>query len=67
MSFGSIHTARRMRLDCLGRIGRHLGGQLTNLLGFDTAIPESVRTLAESTVDQTREAYGRSTLPPVPI
>jgi hypothetical protein len=37
------------------------------LLGFDTAIPESVRTLAESTVDQTREAYDRSTLPPVPI
>ena len=36
-------------------------------LGFDTAIPESVRTLAESTVDQTREAYDRSTLPPVPI
>jgi hypothetical protein len=26
------------------------------LVGFDTAIPESVRTLAESTVDQTREA-----------
>jgi hypothetical protein len=25
-------------------------------LGCDTAIPESVRTLAESTVDQTREA-----------
>ena len=38
------------------------------LLGFDTAIPpESVRTRAESTVDQTREAYDRSTLPPVPI
>ena len=30
-------------------------------LGFDTAIPEGVRTLAESTVDQTREAYDRST------
>ena len=30
-------------------------------LGFDTAIPESVRTLAEKTVDQTREAYDRST------
>ena len=31
------------------------------LLGFDTAIPESVRALAENTVDQTREAYDRST------
>jgi phasin len=30
-------------------------------LGFDTAIPEGVRALAESTVDQTREAYDRST------
>ena len=30
-------------------------------LGFDTAIPEGVRVLAESTVDQTREAYDRST------
>ena len=30
-------------------------------LGFDTAIPESVRTLAEKTVDRTREAYDRST------
>ena len=30
-------------------------------LGFDTAIPESVRTLAEKTVDQTRETYDRST------
>ena len=30
-------------------------------LGFDTAIPESVRTLAEKTVNQTREAYDRST------
>ena len=30
-------------------------------LGFDTAIPESVRTLAEKTVDQTREGYDRST------
>ena len=29
-------------------------------LGFDTAIPEGVRALAESTVDQTREAYDRS-------
>jgi phasin len=31
------------------------------LLGLDTAIPESVRALAENTVDQTREAYDRST------
>jgi phasin len=31
------------------------------VLGLDTAIPESVRALAESTVDQTREAYDRST------
>jgi phasin len=31
------------------------------LLGLDTAIPEGVRALAESTVDQTREAYDRST------
>jgi phasin len=31
------------------------------LLGFDTAIPESVRALAENTVDQTREACDRST------
>jgi phasin len=30
-------------------------------LGFDTAIPEGVRALAESTVDQTRKAYDRST------
>ena len=30
-------------------------------LGFDTTIPEGVRALAESTVDQTREAYDRST------
>ena len=30
-------------------------------LGLDTAIPEGVRALAESTVDQTREAYHRST------
>ena len=30
-------------------------------LGFDTAIPEGVRALAERTVDQTREAYDRST------
>jgi phasin len=30
-------------------------------LGLDTAIPEGVRALAESTVDQTREAYDRST------
>jgi hypothetical protein len=30
-------------------------------LGLDTAIPESVRALAETTVDQTREAYDRST------
>jgi phasin len=31
------------------------------LLGLDTAIPEGVRALAERTVDQTREAYDRST------
>jgi phasin len=31
------------------------------LLGLDTAIPESVRTLAEHTVDQTREACDHST------
>jgi phasin len=30
-------------------------------LGFDTAIPEGVRALAERTVDQTREACDRST------
>ena len=30
-------------------------------LGLDTAIPEGVRALAENTVDQTREAYHRST------
>ena len=30
------------------------------LLGLDTAIPESVRPLAENTVDRTREAYDRS-------
>ena len=30
-------------------------------LGLDTTIPEGVRALAESTVDQTREAYHRST------
>lgn len=30
-------------------------------LGFDTAIPEGVRALAGSTVDQTREAYDRFT------
>jgi phasin len=31
------------------------------LLGLDTAIPKGVRTLAERTVDQTREAYDSST------
>jgi phasin len=31
------------------------------LLGLDTTIPESVRALAENTVDQTRAAYDRST------
>jgi phasin len=31
------------------------------LLGLDTAIPESVRALAENTVDRTREAYDRTT------
>jgi phasin len=31
------------------------------VLGLDTAIPESVRALAENTVDQTRAAYDRST------
>jgi phasin len=31
-------------------------------LGLDTAIPESVRALAENTIDQTREAYDRSTV-----
>jgi phasin len=31
------------------------------LLGLDTTIPESVRTLAENTVDRTREAHDRST------
>ncbi len=30
------------------------------LLGLDTAIPEGVRTLAEKSVSQTREAYDRS-------
>jgi phasin len=30
-------------------------------LGLDTAIPESVRSMVESSVDQTREAYDRST------
>ena len=30
-------------------------------LGLNAAIPESVRALAEKTVDQTREAYDRST------
>ena len=31
------------------------------VLGLDTAIPESVRALAENTVNQTRAAYNRST------
>ena len=31
------------------------------VLGLDTVIPESVRALAETTVDQTRAAYDRST------
>ena len=31
------------------------------VLDLDSVIPESVRALAESTVDQTREAYHRST------
>jgi phasin len=36
--------------------------EVTSKLGaLDTAIPEGVRALAESTVDQTREAYDRST------
>jgi hypothetical protein len=39
---------------------RHVTARL-GLLGLDTAIPESVRTLAENAVDQTREGYDRST------
>jgi hypothetical protein len=31
-------------------------------LGLDTAIPESVRSMAENSVDQTRTAYDRSTV-----
>ncbi|MGH6826148.1 phasin family protein [Methyloceanibacter sp.] len=31
------------------------------MLGLDTDIPQSVRALAENTVDRTREAYDRST------
>jgi hypothetical protein len=30
------------------------------LLGLDTAIPDSVRSMAESAVDRTRETYNRS-------
>ena len=38
---------------------RDMTAQLGHL-GLDTAIPESVRALAEKTVAQTREAYDRS-------
>ena len=38
---------------------RDMTAQLGHL-GLDTAIPESVRALAEKTVTQTREAYDRS-------
>ena len=38
---------------------RDMAAQLGHL-GLDTAIPESVRALAEKTVAQTREAYDRS-------
>jgi phasin len=38
---------------------RHMTDQLGNL-GLDTAVPEGVRALAEKSVAQTREAYGRS-------
>jgi phasin len=48
----AANQARANYLDVTDRLG---------LLGLDTAIPESVRTLAENTVDQTREAYDRST------
>jgi phasin len=38
---------------------RRMTDQLGNL-GFDTAVPEGVRALAEKTVAQTRQAYDRS-------
>ncbi len=38
---------------------RRTTDQLENL-GFDTAVPEGVRALAEKTVAQTRQAYDRS-------
>ena len=38
---------------------RDVAAQLGHL-GLDTAVPEGVRTLAEKTVAQTREAYDRS-------
>jgi phasin len=38
---------------------RRMTDQLGNL-GFDTAVPEGVRALAENTVAQTRQAYARS-------
>ena len=38
---------------------RNLTAELGHL-GFDTAIPDAVRALAEKTVAQTREVYDRS-------
>jgi phasin len=43
------------------RANYHEVTEKLGLLGLDTAIPESVRALAERTVDQTREAYDRTT------
>jgi len=44
--------ARKTYRDTTAKLGQ---------LGLDTAIPESVRSMAESSVDQTRAAYDRST------
>jgi hypothetical protein len=43
--------ARKNYRDVMTKVGH---------LGLDTSVPETVRAVAEKTVDQSREAYGRS-------
>jgi len=47
----TAEQARKTYRDVAARLGH---------LGLDTAVPEGVRTLAEKTVAQTRQAYDRS-------
>ena len=47
----AAEQARKTYRDVATQLGR---------LGLDTAIPEGVRAIAETTVAQTRDAYDRS-------